>query len=280
MAEKETFGKGFENGSFGDLHVHTNYSESALACDGTAAPERLVDLAEEGGHSFIAITDHDTIASSVRGKEYALKQGYKVEVIVGAEISTTQGHILALNLQENIPFWSEPPDTVREIHSQGGLAISAHPFYSLTSSLKEAGLNEVAYHNDPEIYWDGMEVFNAGANDFRFYEWVRHFTDGNRVARKFYTNHESENLYGAAIGGSDTHTSRIGRALTIIPPEMDIYTAIKANKTGVIITDLKENYSPKIMYQIDKKGKDLNKSRHQVPADLKVFPNPWPRLAV
>jgi predicted metal-dependent phosphoesterase TrpH len=280
MTEKETFGKVFENGSFGDLHVHTNYSESGLACDGTAPPERLVDLAEEYGHSFIAITDHDTIASSVRGKEHALKQGYNVEVIVGAEISTTQGHILALNLQENIPFWSDPTETVRKIHSQGGLAISAHPFYSLTSSLGEQGLKQVAFDQDPDVYWDGMEVFNAGANDFRLYEWVRHFTDGNRVARRFYTSRESENLYGAAVGGSDTHTSRIGRAVTSIPPEMDIYTAIKAHKTGVVITDLKEAYSPTVILEIDRKSKELEKSRHQVSADLRVFPNPWPRLAV
>ncbi len=278
MLEKGTFGKRFEKGSFGDLHVHTSYSESVLACDGTVAPEKLVDLAEEKGHNFIAITDHDTIASSVRGKEYAIKQGYNIEVVVGAEISTNRGHILAFNMQENIPFWEDPVDTVRRIHRQGGLAVPAHPFYSLTSSLMEDGLNQVAFDDDPEIYWDGIEVFNAGANDFRFYEWVRHQTDGNRAARRFYTDHEEENLYGAVIGGSDTHTSSVGRAMTAIPPEMDIYTAIKEKKTGVIITDLKEAYSPKVIFQIDRKGRALQTSRQKIASDLRTFPSP--RLAV
>ncbi len=280
MIEKGVFGKRLDTYSYGDLHVHTNYSDSALACDGTVAPERLVDLAEENGHSFIGITDHDTIASSVRGKEYALKQGYNVEVIVGAEVSTTEGHILALNLQENVPFWSGSADTVRTIHRQGGLAIPAHPFYSLTSSIGEKGLTRVARDEDPEVYWDGIEVFNAGANDFRFYEWVRHQTDGNRAARRFYKNHESEGLYGAAVGGSDTHTSRVGRAVTIIPPEMDIYTAIKTNKTGVIITNMKEDYSPKVIFEIDRKSKALERSRYQISPEQRYFPNPWPQLAV
>jgi hypothetical protein len=280
MTEKGAFGKRLDTYSFGDLHVHTNYSDSSIACDGTTAPERLVDLAEENGHSFIAITDHDTIASSVRGKEYALKHGYNVEVIVGAEVSTTQGHILALNLQENIPFWSDSTDTVRKIHRQGGLAIPAHPFYSLTSSVGEKGLSQIALNEDPEIYWDGIEVFNAGANDFRFYEWIRHRTDGNRAARRFYARHEGENLYGAAVGGSDTHTSRVGRAVTIIPPEMDIYTAIRTNKTGVIMTDMRESYSPKVIFEIDRKSKALERSRAQISADVRSFPNPLPQLAV
>lgn len=280
MLEKGTFGKGFEKGSFGDMHVHTSYSESAVSCDGTVPPERLVDLAEENGHSFIAITDHDTIASSVRGKEHAIKQGYKIHVITGAEVSSGKGHILAYNLQENIPFWEDPVETVRRIHRQGGLAVPAHPFYSLTSSLGESGLKEVAFNEDPEIYWDGMEVFNAGANDFRFYEWVRHQTDGNRVARRFYTAHETEGLYGAAVGGSDTHTSRVGRAVTVIPHDMDIYTAIKEEKTGVIMTDLRENYTPKVIFEIDRKSKALERSRGQVPAGIRSFPNPLPQLAV
>jgi len=280
MVEKATFGKRFDNYAYGDLHIHTNYSDSSLTCDGTVAPERLVDIAEENGHSFMAITDHDTISSSVIAKNYAEKSGYNLKVGTGAEISTNQGHVLGLNLQSNLPFWSDLQETVREIHRQGGLAIPAHPFYMLTSSIGERGLRFIACHEDPEIYWDGIEVFNAGANDFRFYEWVRHRTDGNRKARNFYKEHESEGLYGAAIGGSDTHTSGIGRAITIIPPEMDIYTAIKTGSTGVVISGMREMYSPQIILEIDRRSKGLEKSRQQISSDLRIFPNLQQQLAV
>jgi len=273
MMEKEAFGKSFDGYQYGDLHVHTNYKDSYLECDGTVSPERLVDLAEESGYSFIAITDHDTIVPSVKGKEYAYKNGYKVEVIIGAEISSNGGHILGLNLEDNIPFWLDPSETVQTIHNQGGLAVPAHPFYSLTSSLGEKRLKQVAYGKDPDVYWDGMEVFNAGANDFRYYEWVRHRTDGNRRARSFYREHEGEGIYGAAVAGSDTHTSRIGRAVTVIPPEMDIYTAIKTKNTGVIITDIKENYSLEVIFEIDRKSKALAVVRRQAPPEQRLFPS-------
>lgn len=257
MIEKASFGKKFDLYSSGDIHVHSNYSDSFLSCDGTISPEQLVDLAEKNGHSFLAITDHDTIASAVRGREYAIRQGYEVEVVVGAEVSSTDGHILALGLESNIPFWDDLESTVRKIHRQGGLAIPAHPFYSFTSSIGREGLIQIAQSEDPEVYWDGIEVFNAGANDFRYLEQIWHHRDSNRIARRFYKENEAEGLYGASVAGSDTHTAGVGRALTVVPFGMDVLTAVRTGNTGVVMTGQREELSPRIIYEINRKSRAL-----------------------
>ena len=44
-----------------DLHMHTTYS------DGKLTPEELVAKAKEAGLTYMAITDHDTVACTRRG---------------------------------------------------------------------------------------------------------------------------------------------------------------------------------------------------------------------
>lgn len=74
----------------GDLHVHTT------ASDGLLSPERMVEEAFKRGLSFIAITDHDTVA----GVERAVKAGKELglTVIPGIELNTdyngTEMHVL------------------------------------------------------------------------------------------------------------------------------------------------------------------------------------------
>ena len=72
-----------------------------------------------------------------RASDHALATGARLEVIVGMEVTTRrQDHIVGLC------SWSAPsrifrsvPDTVDEIHAQGGLAVVAHPFLGLPSSI-------------------------------------------------------------------------------------------------------------------------------------------------
>ena len=65
----------------GDLHCHTRLS------DGSVGIEEIVALAKKKGLDVIAITDHDCLAGTVRGKILGEKQG--VRVIAGVEISCT-----------------------------------------------------------------------------------------------------------------------------------------------------------------------------------------------
>ncbi len=275
MVETDHFGMGFSEYKYGDLHTHTSYSKGDVFHDGNLSPQQIVDIAEERELSFLAITDHDNVAPSFIGKEHQIKQGYKVDVLTGVEVSSSDGHILALGVESNLPFWMSAKETVRAIHEQGGLAIAAHPFFRLTDSVGEKILREVAEDEDPQISWDGIEVFNAGVNDWRFIERVayRLLPDGNRKARSFYQREEKSGIYGAAVAGSDTHSSGVGRAVTIIPSELDIYTAIKDNKTAVIMTDEKEGYSLKSMVNTRRKSNLLENLRRTLPREMRIFPS-------
>ena len=201
-------------------------------------------------------------------------EGFDIDVITGAEISSSDGHILALGIETNIPFWMSAKETVRAIHKVGGLAIAAHPFYTLTHSMGEQALRDVSKDSDEEIYWDGIEVFNGGANDWRFVERVRRLgrEDANRRARKFYLHQGAEGAFGAAVAGSDAHNLGVGRTLTVIPDTMDIFSAIKMRETGVIMTNGTEAYTPSTLLETKRKSTELEKERKALPIEGRVFP--------
>ncbi len=62
-----------------DLHCHTKLS------DGSVGIEDLIVIAQKSGIDTIAITDHDCLAGTVRGK--VIGKRYGVNVIPGVEIS-------------------------------------------------------------------------------------------------------------------------------------------------------------------------------------------------
>ena len=114
-------------GAYGraDLHVHTLWS------DGAQRPEDVVAVASERV-DVVAITDHDEIRGALRAREWAREHPeLGVDVVVGEEISTPNGHLLGLFLEECIPPGLSALDTIGEIHAQGGLAVAAHPFHPI-----------------------------------------------------------------------------------------------------------------------------------------------------
>lgn len=274
MVEKDSYGKDFPSFKIGDLHAHTAYSQGSYLFDGSLLPQQLVEKAVEEGLHFLAITDHDTVAPSFVGKEHALVEGYDIDVITGAEISSKDGHILALGIETNIPFWMSAEETVRAVHREGGIAVAAHPFYTLTDSVGEKVLRTVAENEDPEVFWDGIEVFNAGANDWRFVERTKRFggKDANRRAREFYTMYGESGDFGAALGGSDAHNKGVGRTVTTIPAQMEVFQAIQRRETGVKMMDGREEYTIWNMYETKKRSATLEKEREGLPHDKKFFP--------
>jgi predicted metal-dependent phosphoesterase TrpH len=131
-----------------DLHVHTKYSD-----DSFMSPEKIVRFAEKY-KKIIAITDHNEIAGALEAKKYDKEN----RIIVGEEIMAMDigREILAYGIQRKI----EPGgamDIVREIHSQGGMAVLPHPFrrgYLLRIKCP-------VYPDDVIQAVDGVEVFNA-----------------------------------------------------------------------------------------------------------------------
>jgi len=157
-----------------DLHIHSQYSE-----DATGSPKEIMKLVQKKGLQGMAITDHN----SIKGALEALKLGSKDFVIVpGLEISTADGHFLALGIKENIIRGLSVEETVEEILDKGGIPIVPHLFRRMSGIKKEK--LETIHKKIP-----AMEVFNGCSLP------KTNIKTAN-IAREF-------NLGG--IGGSDAH---------------------------------------------------------------------------
>jgi hypothetical protein len=127
--------------------VHSSWS------DGAQCPEDVVRAA--GRVDVLAVTDHDGIAGALRAREFAREHPtLGVEVVVGEEVSTLNGHLLALYLEEAVPAGLPADRTIELIHAQGGLAIPAHPFHPIRyRSWGQPSLATLI----PDLSLDGIE---------------------------------------------------------------------------------------------------------------------------
>ena len=77
-----------------DLHIHSEYSE-----DGIGSPRDIIKNLKKRGLHGMAITDHNTLEGSLKALKVAPKDFI---IIPGVEISTLDGHMIALDVKENI----------------------------------------------------------------------------------------------------------------------------------------------------------------------------------
>ena len=157
-----------------DLHLHSQYSE-----DGAGSPKEIIKILKKKGLQGMAITDHNNIEGSLNAVKVAPKDFI---VIPGVEISTLDGHILALNVRENIQRELSVEETIDKINDVGGTPIVPHIYRNL-SGIKE--------NNFKKIYKkiSAIEVFNSCSVPQSNLKTVE-------LAKKF-------NLGGT--GGSDSH---------------------------------------------------------------------------
>src|SRR4051794_21324738 len=190
-----------------DLHIHTTASDGAAT-----VPELLEYVARSTDLPVIAITDHDSISGAREAAQLARQFG--VEVIVGEEVNTANGHLLALFIETVLPPQRPAAETIAAIHAQGGLAIAPHPFDRSVHSLGRAGLQ----HDDWNF--DAIEGFNAGVI------WSQRGCNGaaQRAAAAMGL---------PVIGSSDAHTlATTGLGYTLFPGSgaNDLYHAIQAGQ--------------------------------------------------
>ena len=194
-----------------DLHMHTS------ASDGWPSPQQLVDHARQTSLDLIAVTDHDTIDGALRAAEHASKRS-GLEVIVGEEVSSRDGHIVALFLERRIKPGLSAAATVHAIHDQGGLAIAAHPFWRTQRRAKTGPIHGVGWLA-AELDFDAIEVENGTPGFYVF----------NQLAHRLRVG-----LGAAETGSSDAHIlDAVGRAFTEFPgrtPEA-LRTAIETRTT-------------------------------------------------
>jgi predicted metal-dependent phosphoesterase TrpH len=141
-----------------DMHLHTLYS------DGVHGVEALLDHVERHTDlDVIAITDHERLDGALRARQLHASGGYSFDLVVGEEITTRRGHVLALFVEKRIPALRPLPETLERIHEQGGLAIAAHPLAPLTPSLGRRSLLALQEDPDARHHLDAIELLNPSA---------------------------------------------------------------------------------------------------------------------
>jgi len=141
---------------FADLHIHSIYSY-----DGTSSISAILKyVADRTDLDVIAITDHDAIDGAKEALQLA--PAYGVQVIPGCEVSTSDGHLLALFIDRPIQAGFSLVQTALRIGEQGGICIAAHPMARGTSSLRFDTIQNALCQPGVDKVLLGVEAFNGG----------------------------------------------------------------------------------------------------------------------
>jgi predicted metal-dependent phosphoesterase TrpH len=167
-----------------DLHIHT------LASDGTAGVVEILQHVERATDlDVVAITDHERIDAALAGRSIAIDRGFRVQVVVGEEITTLGGHLLGLWLEEPIKPFRSLKSTIAEIHAQGGIAIPAHPLVPYPLCAQGFVLRRLLA-DEPRYRPDAIEAFNPTTLGRPWHDRVVRFAEEHGLAR---------------VGNSDAH---------------------------------------------------------------------------
>lgn len=197
-----------------DLHMHTT------ASDGTATVKELLTFIarERPFLDVIAITDHDTLDASLWAYEH--RDDYAFDIVPGLEVSSRDGHVLALWVTQPIAKHMDLRDTVAAIHDAGGVAVLAHPFHVQMNFVRH---NALRYWQHPgvllEVELDAIEGHNAGVA----------IPGSNIMARML-----AKRAHLPVIGNSDSHTlGSVGSGYTRFPGHdaVALRTAINNQRT-------------------------------------------------
>jgi predicted metal-dependent phosphoesterase TrpH len=186
-----------------DLHIHTARG------DGMAdLPEILAYVEGETDLAAIAITEHDDLSAAHEARDLWAKGSYRFALVVGMEVTTLEGHLLALFLEEPAPSLKPLLPTLEEVHRLGGLCIIPHPMSWLTRSIGQRTIERVLREGSGGAYFDGIETANM--------------SPGARRTIKKARRLNGERYHLAEVGGSDAHF------LTVIGSSYTLYEGSSA----------------------------------------------------
>lgn len=175
-----------------ELHCHSCRSKDSLLL-----PQDLINTARRRGLDRVAVTDHNTIAGALEARDLAPDL-----IIVGEEILTTQGELLAYFVLEAVPRGLPPREAIERLRAQGAVISVSHPFdRTRRGAWDESHLRAIL----PLV--DAIEVFNSRCT----------VEEPNRRAAALA---REAGLPGTA--GSDAHAApELGRAGLRLPPFSD-----------------------------------------------------------
>lgn len=148
----------------GNLHTHTTES------DGQRTKEEVIRLYREAGYDFLALTDHWVESDTMMQDGMLLLSGCEWDT--GDMIKHPIYHILGIAMQRKVGLErtnTYPPQfLIDQIRKAGGIAILAHPMWSLTDPAKALELEGLA----------GAEIFNSVSD--------AEFSNGRRADSSLY----------------------------------------------------------------------------------------------
>ena len=182
---------------FADLHIHSIYS-----FDGTGTISAILKhVKEHTDLNVIAITDHDNMNGVQKALE--LSPHYGIEVIPGCEVSTADGHVIALYINRPVQAGLPLTETALEIGEQGGICFAAHPMARGVHSLEFETIKKALENPDVAKVLVGVEAFNGGLI----------YTRRNPMVEIL-----AQKLPLAQLGNSDSHIlETIGQGATEFP---------------------------------------------------------------
>ena len=161
-----------------DLHMHTTRHSPDSQMD----PFVLVRRARELGLDGVVITEHDWLWTEEELRELRAAAPGLV-VLAGVEVTAYEGHMLVYGVHNPfaLPRGIGVADLCREVHSQGGAVVAAHPF------RWGQPFDEIIRRERPEL--DGLEVMSNNMD-----------ADCRRRAAEMLRRHP-----WAGLGCSDAH---------------------------------------------------------------------------
>lgn len=174
-----------------DLHIHSIHS-----FDGSCTIEAILAQAQKNFLNVIAISDHDTFRAHPISQ--SLQNKYHVEAIPAMEITTSEGHLLALFIREPVESGRPLIESIMRVHMQNGICIIPHPLAMGITSVNNPSLKRALQIPEVRETLLGLEVINGGL--------LHRNHEAELLAEQYHLSH---------IGSSDAHIRQaIGRAVS------------------------------------------------------------------
>lgn len=167
----------------GNMHAHTTIS------DGKRTPDEAIALYKAAGYDFLALTDHRKMSYPEMRDGMLLTGGVEFDYMLSDQCI----HIVGIGLRGE-PELSPPmrgesaQQAIDAINAQGGLAILAHPAWSLNTLNVTLPLTGLA----------AMEIYNSTSG----IPWNAARADGSQFADLTYTHGK----FTPVVASDDSHT--------------------------------------------------------------------------
>ena len=171
-----------------EFHCHSCYSPDSIS-----TPEALISACEKRGIDRLVITDHNTITGALATQAIDPQR-----IIVGEEVKTQEGELLAAFVSEAVPEGLPAMEALHLLRKQDAFISISHPF-----DWRRGGRwnPETLIKMQPLI--DAIEVFNSRCINPHY----------NQQAVEYAQKYSL-----AGTVGSDAHTlAELGRAIMILP---------------------------------------------------------------